>query len=195
MFQLNKISKKKLIVPVLVSTAFYIGASDPVFAGLRAVAGFIVGLGLLLAGEAVQSRRRIETDADQSEERIPLGIMILCVLSGLLGLLWVVAGLFRFEAVVSGEGLWMGAKGVFFLGLGLVGLLVTYGLWMVTTWAWKLALAWYGLNGLIWIRFLIMETSSNIGAILTLVILVIPNGAALFYLYRKRSFYASVSTA
>jgi len=112
----------------------------------------------------------------QEQTSLPLGIKIFCVLLGLGAVAEILGGLFI-----------LGPGGLLFVGLGVVGLLIVYGLWTVKEWGWKQAMAWFGL-GLLVNGFNVI-TAANASARASFIFGVPLVVLILIYLYQKRHFY------
>lgn len=112
----------------------------------------------------------------------PLGIQILCVLSGLLTLF---AVLFGVVLLASGSGAGVLA-GLVVLGLSALQFVVLWGLWTVQPWGWTLAMVLYGLNAVLQVLNLVL---GDVGALLGLPITL----GIMAYVYSKRDVYRGPS--
>lgn len=113
-----------------------------------------------------------------STRSAPLGIKVLCGVSGLFALLSVLGGL---ALLASGSGLGFGL-GLLVLVLSGLQFVLLWGLWTVRSWAWTWSMVLYGLNLVLGVLNLLIGSPEYVlGVLIT--------AAIMWYLYSKRSLY------
>lgn len=92
----------------------------------------------------------MEQAPSQGPVERPLGVTILAVLAGIGGVMAILGGIFLGSVVQSyGFGAMMaGVGGSIMVVMGLVNLVIAYGLWSGFSWAWWLTVIFTGLNAL-----------------------------------------------
>ena len=85
------------------------------------------------------------SSTSERSDGAPLGIKILCVVSGLFSTLFLLLGIVAFG---DGEGT-VALVSLVLMGVSATSLVALYGLWTLQAWGWILYLALYGISSLI----------------------------------------------